>query len=209
MRIKGSPQLLVAATLCVVCIAAGFGAGRLFAPHQAANRAHEALSEHGIWTLSVYNPGGQLVSSRTFHNDLLTGLGNGGDVALADLLTRTYPMGPWQVVVADSNTNFLFQLSSAADIGLQGPGVFPLTVSSGSQGHVDLSGQWTATSAVTIGRVSTSVSLCTNNTIAPHDCVNYFGDYIFAFSATTLAVANQLPVANGQIVQVHVDISFT
>lgn len=208
MRIKGSVQVFLAVFVCVVCVAAGFGAGRLFTQqHQTANRAHEGLTEHGIWTLAVYNPGGGLVTSRTFHNDLVTGFSNGGDAALTDLLIRKFPMGPWQVDVLDNAqpANFLFTLSSAADTPTDGV----LTVGSNSTGHVDLSGQWTATSATTIGEVETTVTECTTDTVAPHDCVNFFGDFFFVFSRATLALANQVALATGQIVQVTVDISFT
>lgn len=208
MRTKGSVQVFLAVFVCAVCVAAGFGAGRLFTQqHQAANRAHEALVEHGIWTIAVYNPGGQEVSSRTFHNDLVTGFSNGGDAVLADLLTRTYPMGPWTLVVEDNSTIpvLLFQLSSAADNPVQGP----LTVSAPSPGHVQLAGQWTATSAVTIGKVVTDVSLCTTNNVAPANCVNFFGDFFFVFSSATLAPVNQVSLATGQIVQITVDISFS
>jgi hypothetical protein len=210
MRFKGLGRVLVVLTICLVCVAAGFGVGRVFNSHQQSARAgQEALKVHGIWDLAVYKPDGELVASSHFHNDLITvnQAANGGDVTLADLLTGTYAMGPWQLYAADPNGAALFQLSSAADIGLQGVNG-PLSVSAATPGHVILSGMWTAGSNVTVGRVSTSVSLC-GNTTAPASCVNYFGDFFYGFTRTTLALANQVSVANGQILQIKVDISFS
>ncbi len=69
-----------------------------------------------------------------------------------------------------------------------------------------LSGNFQAGSDINIGKVSTSVSLCVSGT-PPSSCVNYFGDFFFNFTAATLQ--SPVAVANGQIVQVKVDISFS
>jgi len=215
--------LFVAAGL--LCVGAGVGVGRLpawgqlgakAAPATGARALHatsahgtapvQGVKVHGWWTITVLDRG-RLVSTRQFENSLLTvnQIGNGGDTVLANLLTRQYSMGPWQLYATDAGGALLFQLSSASDIGLQGVNG-PLTVSGGTPGHVILTGTFTAGGAISIGKVSTSVSLCTSAT-APASCVNYFGDFFFNFTSATLG--SPVAVANGQIVQVKVDISFS
>src|SRR5437868_2340723 len=99
-------------------------------------------------------------------------------------------------------------LCAAAGFGigrlqLPGQGVnAALTVSGATPGHVILSGNYTAGSSISIGKVATSVSLCVAAT-APASCVNYFNDFFFNFTSATLG--SPVAVASGQIVQVKVD----
>ena len=202
----------------VLCAAAGFGIGRLQLPGQGVKAAAavqdsshrgvpvQGVKIHGWWTIKVFDHG-RLVQNRQFENSLLTvnQVGNGGDTVLASLLSRQYSMGPWQLYANDSGGGQLFQLSSSADIGLQGVNG-PLTVSGATPGHVILSGNYTAGSSISIGKVATSVSLCVAAT-APASCVNYFNDFFFNFTSATLG--SPVAVASGQIVQVKVDISFS
>ncbi len=211
-KVSNRAFMFVAAAL--LCVIAGLAVGRLplllakGAPGQIA--AHDPPTQgvkvHGWWTIDVFS-GTRLVSTRQFENACLTvnQIGNGCDAVLANLLTRGYSMGPWQLYAIDAGGALLFQLSSAADIGLQGVNG-PLNVSGATPGHVILSGNFQAGSDINIGKVSTSVSLCVSGT-PPSSCVNYFGDFFFNFTSATLQ--SPVAVANGQIVQVKVDISFS
>jgi len=217
-------QAVALVAVALICVGGGIGLGRLPIWNRLANapRAmpaplpqavaandrspNQRIKVHGSWTIKVLDKG-RLVTERRFENALLTvnTIGNGGDTVLANLLTRLYTMGPWQLYAIALDGSLLFQLSSAADIAQQNVNG-PLTVSGGTPGHVKLSGTFTAGASINIGKVSTSVSLCPSST-APASCVNYFGDFFFNFTSTTLSVP--VPVANGQEVQVSVDISFS
>lgn len=215
-RGKLSDRAFMFVAAALLCVIAGVLVGRsplvdklVGGGSPAKHAVHSSaagVQVHGLWTIRVYD-GSRLVTTRQFENACITvsTVGNGCDVVLADLLTRSYAMGPWQLYANNAGGGQLFQLSSAADIGSQGV-QGPLTVSGATPGHVILSGNYTATSAISIAKVSTSVSLCPSST-APSSCVNYFGDFFFVFTAATLA--SPVAVANGQIVQVKVDISFS
>jgi hypothetical protein len=209
---KGAAQIVAVLAAGAICALAGFNAGKLSAvghpskaavslPSSVGKASGHGIAVHGWWTLNVFDKG-RLVDARQFENSLVTGYTNGGDVVLADLLTRTYPMGPWQVDVGEQGGGS-FSLSSSADHPVNGP----LTVSGSTPGHVVLHGNYTPSSSVVLTTVGTEVSMCQQNTTAPASCVNYFGDYFFSFTGTTLTTP--LSVANGQQVQVTVDISFS
>ena len=214
MRRKLALQLVALAGAGVLCAAAGFNIGRLSVlVHPAKSTAaasklatfpkmgDQGLTVHGWWSLRVTDTTGHLIADREFENSLVTGFNNGGDSTLTSLLTRQFAMGPWRVIVTTSGGGFT--LSGAADLPADGP----LSVSGNNNtAHVILSGRYTPNADISITQVATGLSLCSNNT-APNACVNYFGDPIFAF--TSSPVGPNLAVANGQQVQVTVDISFS
>ena len=216
---KRPRRTLAFAVAGLLCVGAGVGVGRsavfdqlgkvgrVTTASQSQANHHTAapvqsVAVHGRWTIKVFDQN-RLLSERQFENALVTGSGGGGDAAIARLLTRQDPMGPWLLAASDAGGGSLFQLSNAADHSVQGP----LTVDGATIGHVILSGNYTAGANISIGRVATFVSLCTSSATSPDACVNYFGSYLFNFTSATLA--SPVAVANGQIVQVKVDISFS
>ncbi len=215
---KRPRRALVFAAAGLLCVGAGVGVGRSPALNQlikaapvsaASSQANQhkgvpvqGVTVHGWWTIKVFDRN-RLLSERQFENALVTGFTNGGDVVIARLLTRQSPMGPWLLSASDAGGGQLFQLSNAADHAVQGP----LVVSGATAGHVILSGNYTATANISIGEVGTQVSECTSAATSPDSCVNYFGSFLFSFTNATLA--SPVAVANGQIVQIKVDISFS
>ncbi len=213
MRWKAAAQVVALVSGAALCAVAGFNIARLpVLTHaaQAASVAHpkgaaQGIAVHGWWTLQVYD-NGRLVAHRQFENALqvLPGDPTGGDRALANLLTRSYSPGPWQLIVGYQGGGG-FQLSSASDLAADGP----LAVSQGTaqlNGHVFLKGSHTPNADVVINGVATQISECSPGT-APSSCVNYFGATIWNFTVQTLG--SPLAVANGQQVQVTVDLSFS
>lgn len=212
---KRRSRVLMFAAAGLLCVGAGFGVGRLPALNQLIQAApvsavssqaanHRAagpalgVSVHGWWTIKVLDRSGRQVSESQFENALSTGFLNGGHALLAGLLTRAYTMGPWELLA--SWTGGSLKLGSAPDDGNN------LTVNGATLGHVILSGNYTATADISITQVSTFGFLCAN-TIAPSNCTSAFNTYFFGFTGTTLA--SPVAVANGQIVQLKVDISFS
>jgi hypothetical protein len=198
----------------LLCVGGGVGVGRLaiwdqlakVAPVSAASTSQakhhtsvpvQGVTVHGWWTIKVFSRN-RLVSERQFENSLVTG-SYGGDQLLAALLTRQKSMGPWELI-AYWPTNGVTVLGSAPDDGNN------LTVNGATPGHVILSGSYMAAADISINRVLTGTYTCGSST-APVSCVNLAGGFWSNFTSTN--IAPPVSVANGQIVQFKVDISFS
>lgn len=211
MTLRATRQLVAVAVAGAICAAAGFMVGRIAVSNhpskalvsQAAPSLGKApgggVHVHGWWTLNVFK-GERLVVAKQFENSLVTGFANGGDTYLADVLGGVYANGVWDVGISWAGGGTT--LTSAVD----GTNANTLTVSNSTPNHVILHGGFTPTADISITRVATNKYACPATT-APSGCTSQFGTFFFGFTGQTLATP--LPVANGQQVQVTVDISFS
>lgn len=207
MPIKGkrSGRLFMFVAAALLCVGAGVGVGRLSgsilvakavpATHTAQNGqkvAVQGVKIHGWWTIKVLD-GSRVVAERQFENALV---GNGAsDLAL--ILTGQLVAGHWNVFVYGPSSAFLFDLVQLRP---------DLTVT-GSGGHVILSGNHTASSAMTIAQVQTALFSCGSTQTGSACAAGTVGSVGHLFTDATLATP--VSAASGQIVQITVDISFS
>jgi hypothetical protein len=193
--------------VALLCVGAGVGVGRLttatlFAKavpaahvsHRGQSAAVQGVKVHGWWTIKVLDHG-RLVNERQFENALV----GSGASDLASLLTGGESAGHWNVFVYDSSSypTFLFDLVQLRP---------DLNVSA-SGGHVILSGNYTATAAISIGKVQTALFTCAATATASNCTTGTAFGTGHIFTEDTLGTP--VAVANGQIVQVSVAIIFS
>lgn len=173
----------------------------------------EGIKVHGHWTIDVRNPDGTLVSHREFEN----ALADGGE-PLVYMLMRIMKAGEWQVIlkggVLGDNSPcvfngtvspcFIYETSTLQQV-VEGPAQFK-TLTIGTQGELPqiqaiLRGTMTASRAGLIAEVFTNLRTC------PVDRVGLCDTSGYTFTSTTITPA--VNVANGQIVQITVALSFS
>jgi len=182
---------------------------------QGADRGKsgEGIKVHGHWVLEVHNPDGSLVSRTEFENSLTQ---NTASPFLASLLARNVSIGFWSIVLASNagtnpcsvNSPSLGTLVVPCNIvephdPLTFPHSFNLAVT-GAPTALQLSGSVTAERDADIQVVSTHFVQCGPTANASTSCPNpATGTF------TSRLLAQPVPVAAGQIVQVTVTISFS
>lgn len=187
-------------------------AGLLASSHGVSVGAQQGtIKVHGHWTIDIRNPDGQVVAHREFHN----ALSGDGASALVAWLAGTSTPGPLAVVV-DSSVNHPCEVPGYHTPKgcyivppdwerFSYPAYCPCfrNLTRTEEPGVAWSGQATADQDSQIDTVSTFVGLCTADT-SPANCVNPLD--IRSFTGTTIA---PIPVAEGQIIQVKVTLSFS
>jgi hypothetical protein len=172
----------------VVLFAAFLAGGMLYTGGTASLHAQAPMTTgikvNGDWTIEVRNPGGDLVTRRTFTNHLFQ---DGGSM-LASILARTVAPGRWQVILLGGALCPGWANLCSFNESVQGEST--LTVSL-SDGKLVLTGANTVTTAGDVSAVRTRMV----DDGSPTD--------ITGKTLTTI------PVKVGQIIQVKVVISFS
>jgi hypothetical protein len=176
----------------------------------------EGVQVHGDWVIDVYNPDGTLNQHREFSNSL-----ESGD-ALVDWAAHVGSVGPWSVSLfsADQSTypcvSTTSQPTACTMIEAFNPGApdspslsSTLVVSAEADNygflHLFLRGSHTASATGEISHVQTNASVCGPDEVFPDiSCAQGHTD---TFTATDLDTP--IPVTEGQMIQVEVQISFT
>jgi hypothetical protein len=181
----------------------------------------EGIKVHGKWKIDVTEPDGKLVSHHEFDNSLE----HFGIDSLTSFLDRSSAIGRWSIRIASPAnlaSTCLTLLGAQADCyiyedlnasnfvagatqtfpDLSVTGIYPTT-----GGYIVLSGAATVANDTTISIVSTQLQRCGGN-FAPDDVATCTGSYLL-FTSKTLAIADQVPVLPGQVVNVTVEISFS
>jgi hypothetical protein len=196
----------------ILCVVAGVAVGRLpigsllpktapaaQAVHSGSSQAvysglkgtRQGVTVHGWWTIKVVDQG-RVVSERQFENALV----NSGASEITSLLTG-HKVGGFCNLFVYQNGLFLFDLVQLRT---------DLTVAA-SGGHIVLSGNHTATAAMSIDKVQTNVFTCPSTATAS-TCSSGAGGHT-GHQFTDANLSPPVSVANGQIVQITVDISFS
>lgn len=194
------------------------GSPRAAAQEAGSNGApHDSIKVHGHWTIEVRNPDGSLVTHREFENSYIQGTsGPGGPGILPVILAHSFSVGLW-IVELDGGLCPGSQVPGSCIAAEPNPAVNPLpagwfpTLTITTHGRPDtlvFAGNVTAQASASISSVSTSVGLCPPGT-APAACTGEGGR---TFTATTFTGGGSNPpisVAQGQLVQVTVVVSFS
>lgn len=181
-----------------------------------SNSGHdESIQVDGDWTIAVYNPDGSLAKHVEFSNNFL------GETQLTSVLARTGIVGPWTIFfesstgtndpctdgAAASSCNLL-EPEAEPQFGPAGPNIsFDLSVGPDPSDDevLVLSGTHTASRDGEIGIVSTSVFVCAPGE-GPFPCTIADGG---VFTRHFMDAGSEIPVTNGQLVDITVRISFT
>jgi hypothetical protein len=177
----------------------------------------EAITVHGHWTIDVRNPDGSLVTHNEFENELAN------PRVLAMILTRSFTIGSWEVYVMPNNSgtpcgfygNTGLPAACRLTESAQGTTMFPTLTVNNVDNKIVLSGTATAAMNGSIGKVATSVGVCSPAT-APAACTELayrFGsisvDQAYGGANMTHAIITPIEVVQDQIIQVTVKISFS
>lgn len=221
-------QLLSLATGLAIVLAGApgtaFGQAKVTSPKKATGKdggAQEGIKVHGHWTIVVRNPDGSLASRREFENALQDTRGLTFSLARRNSVGYWYlrlrgianpspcssgtPPVPASLGCVLKENPFPASLSGTVEVGQLTVAV----VGTQAQEKIQLSGTFTASAAGEIAEVSTIIGLCPTTTAPSNPCTDPGG---FFFSGTTLTPGSAKPpvaVANGQIVQVSVVLSFS
>jgi len=181
------------------------------APHReaASGPGQEGIKVHGDWTLTVRNPDGTVAARHEFKNALAVHLG--GDKILAQLLGGTAVTGQWTVALFTSPVNACNANNAPCQItetaSPNGANSRDLTRSVATTGpdagKLILRGSVRIAANATITVVQTDLTSCGAG-VTPAGCVSAFG---VGFTQRSLATA--VPVAQDQLVEVKVVISFS
>lgn len=191
------------ATILSVAGPTAFGAA-------VAQMPQERIAVHGHWAIDVRNPDGTLVMHREVDNalDQIT-----GSVRLAQILRGTVTAGRLEIFLGGTNTPWGTDETPDLWCRIVAPGypqqpggpifrTLETTVTSNPPAIV-LKGSATAARAGYVPRLQTTISSCGPET-APQSCtpVNFFG-------FTSVDLSAPVGLAQGQIVQVTVSITFS
>jgi hypothetical protein len=176
---------------------------------ESAKGPQEGIKVHGHWVIEVRNPDGKLVTKREFENALESGS------VLSEILTHTYTTGPWIVSLGGPGDTLGGTSTSpcapnaclVVEPSLDFPNAFKTLAVTLSSGSIVLSGNLTAPSAAAIGGVSTGISVC-HPDISPVACTTSPSPE-FMSQPLTQTTISPITVAQGQVVQVTVTISFS
>ena len=161
----------------------------------------EGIKVHGRWTIDILNPDGSLVSHYEFENAFANHLG--GSTFMNGVLSRSKRVGNWQISLAGSPACY----ANGAPCWIVEPGT-PIeggvlsvaTPTTGpNAGKFVLSGSTTAPRAAQISVVQTGTDDCP----AVGTCT------VSSFGFTQKVLTAPIDLAEGQIIQVTVVISFS
>ena len=196
---SGAARLVLAMVVAIGAAGAVVSEPSAQAPRAPGTPLRTGIGVHGSWTIEVKQPDGTLVERREFENALT----NYGKSTLASILARNGTPDTWQILLegqpspceVGSNNLGLCLMSepSSLSVGLSEPINFE-----GFQTTVVLNGNMTAKRDGTIAAVATWLG-------CPSDQGGCHGYNEF----TSHAIDIPIPVTNGQIVQVKVQISFS
>ena len=163
----------------------------------------EGIKVHGHWTIDILNPDGSLVSHHEFENAFANHLG--ASTFMNGVLARTKRVGHWQVGLGGSPACY----ANGAPCWIVEPGtpyeggvLSVATPATGpNAGKFVLSGSTTAPRATQIDIVQTTTD----------DCPAAVGSTCTAgsFGFTQKSLTTPIDLAEGQIIQVTVVISFS
>lgn len=215
-------------------IAAGTEEG----PQKPASAINQGLKMHGHWIIDIKNPDGTLAQHREFENSIqydgqnyLVGLLSGYAAAGPMAIYFTAQSNGTAPCAATYNfCAIVTSLSTAPALGFCGeyycaPGL-TITPTFGVGPTLKLAGSITANQAGTIGIVATSMNGCGQtgvafgayptalSTVTPAACytstaVGAGSGSDFGGTATSANLSSPISVANGQIIQVTVVLSFS
>lgn len=162
---------------------------------------NEGIKVHGRWTIDVRNPDGSLVSHHEFENAFASHLG--AATFMNGVLSRTKRVGNWQIALAGTPACY----ANNAPCWIVEPGtpieggVLTVTTptSGPNAGKFVLSGSTTAPRAAQISIVQTGTD----------DCPPAGTCIASSFGFTQKELAAPIDLAEGQIIQVTVAISFS
>ncbi len=198
------------------------------------NGTHEGLKMHGHWVIDIKNPDGTLAEHRDFENALQAG----GQGFLIGLMSGYLIPGDYMIVMGPSSGNgacvatyqwcgIVRSLSTYPGLGYCGVYLcatgltytYNFGTGFGGPFSMVLAGSITANQAGTIGSVYSLISTCANigfgatnpnsiETSSPATCVTQTAPepWYGPLSQTSIA---PISVANGQIIQVTVTITFS
>ena len=205
--IGGSFSLGAAIALTLALLLGAFGGSGGGVPLATApNGTGEGIAVHGHWTVEVTDPDGTTVSRTEFEN----ALSSIGELALATFLSRSSPVGSWQIELADNvcenNSGTPTTCFITEDSFTQNQ-YFPNLTVTRLDSTVVLEGTAIVQRDDEISAVRTYVTVCLAST-TPEDCDATTSPFpVFPFTATALSPA--IPVVTGQIIDVRVEISFS
>lgn len=204
-------------TACALVAMAALSCGQAFAQSQTAapaggtssGAAQEGIKVHGDWTLTMRNPDGSVAARHEFKNALALHLG--GDKILAQLLSGTAVTGQWTIalftspVSACNANNAPCQITETASPNSANSRDLTRTVptTGPDAGKLVLRGSVRIPADATISVVQTDLTSC-GASVTPASCVSAFGVGFTQRSLTT-----GVPVAQDQLVEVKVVISFS
>lgn len=202
---RGAFQPTLLGTILLVGLLLGSGPA-------TATPMEQGIQVHGHWKIEILEPDGTLVRSVEVEN----ALSNHGKSYLARLLGRTTSVPLWRVVVTsngetapcEDQTIGAFEcwiLEPPWEVGTSEYSSDTLSVTVDSNNNLVLSGTIAANRGGTIDQVYTHAHDCSVTT-APSACTTYPPTGSESFSGTTIS---PISVANGQIIQVTVTLSFS
>jgi hypothetical protein len=204
MRTKGrnTPSAVAAAAILAIVLGSQ-PVARAGSDTPPAGGPSEAIKVHGHWTIDILNPDGSLVSHHEFENALTNGFG--ASTFLNGVLSRSKRVGKWQVALGGSPACY----PNNAPCWIVEPGtpieggvLSATTPTTGpNAGKFVLSGSTTAPRAAQISVVQTQTD----------DCPAAVGSTCTAgsFGFTQKVLTAPIDLAEGQIIQVTVVISFS
>jgi hypothetical protein len=164
---------------------------------QTGSAPNEGIKVHGHWTIDVLNRDGSLAAHYEFQNALANHLG--ASTFLNGVLSRTKRMGLWSITLSGGQNFFYLAEPGFPDRDVASQTLSVTVPTSGTNaGKLVLSGSRSAPTAATIDGVQTVIEDCPLTGACPSD-----------FGFTQKSLPSSIPIAEGQIVQVTVVISFS
>ena len=199
-------MVLIAALGCVQA----FAQAPVTAPAAGASSgaAQEGIKGHAKWRLTLRNPDGNVDARHEFQNALYPG---GGDKLLAKLLAGTAVTGQWTVALFTTSATSCNANNAPCSItetsrpnGANSRDLTRSIPSSGPDaGKLVLRGSVRIPNNATITTVQTELTSCAPS-VSPASCISAFAD-----GFTQKALATGVAVAQDQLVEVKVVISFS